>query len=144
MYFIYNLCSNNNNNSNNPDDYLRCKLNGTLWESTTSEVGGIYMASTGMLTFSGDDGSTMYTANLAGITDTGTYAVGVGTLSAMQVFTGGQFYYMNADYGQGSFTLEEIKSPGTDPHNFKGSFEGVATNASNDSIFVTEGVFENF
>lgn len=134
---------NSNNNTPTDNNYMRCKLNGTPWESNPNDVGAIYNSSAGMVTFSGQNSTALITANLAGISGTGNFPMGVGTTSAMSINMNSQFYYINVDFGSGTFHLDEIKGSGSS-HDFEGRFEGVATNSSNDTIIISEGTIETF
>jgi hypothetical protein len=135
-------CTKDDNNTG--DNYMRCKLNGTLWQSTTDNVGGIYSSLGQMVTFSGDDGTTLITANIAGVSDTGSYAMGPGTGRSMSFHYNNTFYYINADMGTGTFHFKEIKDLVAGSANIEAEFYGVAVTATNDSLFVTEGEVETF
>lgn len=136
-------CSDNNNN-NTSDNYMRCKLNGTLWQSTTDNVGGMYNSTGQLLTFSGDDGSTMVTANISNVPDTGSYPMGPGTGRDMSFFYNNVFYYINTNFGSGTLHLTEIKTPVMGSSYIEAEFSGVAVSPTNDSLFVTEGEVETF
>jgi hypothetical protein len=127
-----------------PANYMKCKLNGFNWQSLPDEVGAIYASTGQMVTFGGDDGTILISANISGVSSLGTYALGPATNGSLQVYMNSQFYYINTNFGSGNFYLDEIKNPDLTRHNIKGRFEGMATNLSNDTIFITEGEIENF
>lgn len=136
------------NSESDQGEFLRCYLDGELFEDNTEDVSA-YLNSNDFATVGGGSSPITITGNVPNVTGNGTYpiSIGAGVGEGEFIFNvNGTIYKIWEGYpaSHGTLTITEIgtQSP---LRRIRGSFEGVAYNATQtDSIVVTAGQFSGW
>ncbi|MCX7742988.1 MAG: DUF6252 family protein [Flavobacteriales bacterium] len=129
-------------------EFLRCYLDGELFEDNTENVAA-YLNSNDFATVTGSSTQIVITGIVPNVTGSGTYPISIGAGAGEGEFifsVNGTIYKIWEGYpaSHGTITITEIGSQ-SPLRRIRGSFQGVAYNSTEtDSIVVTAGEFSGW